>query len=121
MNVIVRIPDELATRLSAEGGDLERRALEALVLEEFRAGRLSKPELQRALGFAASNEADGFLKAHGVSEEDTLKELGREPEAQLAAQRVATGRALAAEFRAFRRGRTLGGLDLKELIREGLH
>ena len=120
MNVIVRIPDELAARLTAEGGDLERRALEALLLEEFRAGRLSKPELQQALGFAASNEADGFLKAHGVFEEETLKELGRDPEAQFAAQRGTTGKALAAEFRAFRRGRTLGGLDLKELIREGL-
>lgn len=120
MNVIVRIPDELAAQLTAQGGDLERRALEALTLEEFRAGRLSKAELQRALGFKVLSEVDGFLKAHGVSEEDTLKELGRETEAQLAAQRAATGKALAAEFRAFRRGRTLGGLDPKELIREGL-
>jgi hypothetical protein len=120
MNVIVRIPDELAARLAAKGGDLERRALEALVLEEFRAGRLNKAELQQALGFAALNEADDFLNAHGIVEEDTLKELGRDPEAQLAAQRDATGKTLAAEFRAFRRGRTLGGLNLKELMREGL-
>ena len=28
MNVIVRIPDDLAERLAAAGGDLERRALE---------------------------------------------------------------------------------------------
>jgi hypothetical protein len=55
MNIIVHIPDKMATRLAAEGGDLERRALEALVLEEFRAGRLSKSELRRALGFEALN------------------------------------------------------------------
>jgi hypothetical protein len=116
MNVIIRIPDELAARLAAMGGDLERRALEALVLEEFRAGRLNKIELQQALGFTALNEAHGFLKAHGMLEEVTLTESGREP----GAQRDPAGKALAAEFRAFRRGRTLGGLDPKELIREGL-
>lgn len=78
MNVTVRIPDELAVRLIAGGGDLERRALEALVLEEFRAGRLNKAELRQALGFAVLNEVDGFLKAHGVFEEYTLEELDRE-------------------------------------------
>ena len=78
MNVIVRIPDELAGRLAVEGGDLERRALEALVLEEFRAGRLTKAELRRALGFEVLNEVDGFLKAHGIFEEYSLEELDRE-------------------------------------------
>ncbi len=51
MDVKVRIPDELAARLSAAGGDLSRRALEALALEEFRSGRLSKAELRTLLGF----------------------------------------------------------------------
>ena len=120
MNVIVRIPDELAAQLTAKGGDLERRALEALVMEEFRASRLSRAELQRALGFAALSEADAFLSAHGIFEEDRSKALGHESEAQLAAERFAMGKVLAAEFRAFRRGRTLGGLDPKGLIREGL-
>jgi hypothetical protein len=32
MNVTVRIPDDLAARPVAKGGDLERRALEALAL-----------------------------------------------------------------------------------------
>ena len=115
MNVTVRIPDELAARLAAQDGDLERRALEALVLEEFRAGRLSKAELQAALGFEGLTVVDGFLKSHGVSEES-----GRETDAQRAARQAMTGKALAAEFRAFRRGRRLGGLDPKELVREGL-
>jgi Uncharacterised protein family (UPF0175) len=81
MNITVHIPDEMAARLAAEGGDLERRALEALVLEEFRAGRLSIAELRRALGFEVLDEVDGFLKAHGVFEEYTLEELDREVEA----------------------------------------
>ena len=78
MNVTVRIPDELAARLAADGGDLERRALEALVLEAFRAGRITKAELRRTLGFEALNDLDGFLKAHGVFEDYTLEELDRE-------------------------------------------
>jgi hypothetical protein len=78
MNVTVRIPDELAQRLAAEGGDLERRALEALVLEEHRRGRLSAAEVRRILGFEALDELDGFLKAHGVFEAYSLEELDRE-------------------------------------------
>ena len=37
MDVTVHIPEELARRLTAAGGDLSRRALEALALEEYRA------------------------------------------------------------------------------------
>lgn len=81
MNLTVRIPDDMATRLAGQGGDLERRALEALVLEAFRAGRITKAELRRTLGFAVLDEVDGFLKAHGVFEEYTVEELDREVQA----------------------------------------
>lgn len=37
-----------------------------------------------------------------------------------AEERAAAGETLAAEFRAFRRGRILGSLDPKALIREGM-
>lgn len=48
MNLTVEIPDEIATRLSAHGGeDLLRRAREAFLAEEYRHGRLTKPELQQ--------------------------------------------------------------------------
>jgi hypothetical protein len=47
MEPTVRIPDELASRMSASGGDLSRRALEALALEELKTGRITKPELRR--------------------------------------------------------------------------
>ena len=45
----MRIPDELAERLGT-GGDLSRRALEALALEEYRSGHLGKADLRRLLG-----------------------------------------------------------------------
>ncbi|MGD0300819.1 MAG: hypothetical protein ABSE86_27360 [Bryobacteraceae bacterium] len=41
MNVTVQIPDDLVKQLTAAGGDLSRRALEALAVEEYRHDRLS--------------------------------------------------------------------------------
>ncbi len=81
MNLTVRIPDDVAQRLGASSVDLERRALEALVAEEYRAGRLDKPDLRRLLGFETSYEIDGFLKAHGIYLDYTLVDLEREREA----------------------------------------
>jgi hypothetical protein len=44
------IPDEIALRLRAGGQDLSRRALEGLLVEELRAGRLEEPELAQTVG-----------------------------------------------------------------------
>lgn len=78
MNLIVRIPDELATRLGASGSDLERQALEAFVLEKFRAGRLDKDELARVLGLEGGDQIDGFLKAHDVFEPCSVDDVHRD-------------------------------------------
>lgn len=78
MNLILRIPDEVASKIAAGGGDLERRALEALVLEEYRAGRMTTKDLRQALGFEVLDEVDGFLKAHGVYEPYTVEEIDGE-------------------------------------------
>ena len=78
MHVMVEIPDDLAQRLAAAGGDLSRRALEALAIEEYKLGRLTHPELRRLLGFNTHYELDGFLKAHGIFEPYTLYDLERE-------------------------------------------
>ena len=66
MNLTVHIPDNLASRLSAAGGDLSRRALEAFALEEFKSGHLTKPELRQLLGYETRAALDGFLKAHAA-------------------------------------------------------
>jgi hypothetical protein len=78
MQVTLDIPDDVAERLKAVGGDLSRRALEALALEEYKRGRLTKPELRRLLGFGTRNALDGFLKTHGVFEPYSLDDLARE-------------------------------------------
>ena len=78
MNLTLRIPDEIAARLGATGPALERQALEAFVVESFRAGRMTTEDLRKALGFEVLNEVDGFLKARGVYEPYGLAELERE-------------------------------------------
>ncbi len=75
MNLTLRIPDEIASRLGASGAALERQALEALVAQTFRAGRLSKDELAQALGLGGGDQIDGFLKAHEVFEPCTVEDI----------------------------------------------
>ena len=75
MNLNVQIPDDLAQRLAATGDDLSRRALEGFALEEYKAGRITKAELRRLLGFETRYELDGFLKAHQVWTKVTIEDL----------------------------------------------
>jgi len=78
VNLTVEIPDDLAQRLSTGGGDLSRRALEALAAEEYRQGRIYKPDLRRLLGLTTSDQIDSFLKAHEVWIDYTADDLERE-------------------------------------------
>lgn len=77
MNLKLHIPDDLAERFGA-AGELERRALEALALEEFRHGRLTRPEVKELLGFATRGELDAFLVAHGIYGSYTQGDLDRD-------------------------------------------
>jgi hypothetical protein len=77
MEVTVHIPDDLAQRLGT-AGELERRALEALALEEYKLGHLSRPELRRLLGFGTRAKLDEFLTAHEVFGSYTPEDLERD-------------------------------------------
>ncbi len=77
MNLVLHIPDDFAAQLSA-GDDIEREALEALALESFRAGRLTRPELGRLLGFGSQPALDAFLVSHGVFGTYTGQDLARD-------------------------------------------
>ena len=65
MDVRVTIPDNIAAQLQPNGGDLSRRALEALAVEGYRSGHLSLGQVAEMLGLSI-NLADGFLKEHSV-------------------------------------------------------
>jgi len=77
MDVTLHIPDELAQRLKAAGGDLSRRALEALALEEYKLHHLTVGELCRLLGLGTQEDLDAFLAAHGVRAGDTGRDTDR--------------------------------------------
>jgi len=83
-----------------------------------RIGRLVSRVLQPAPVerlIAAMDALAAEAERRGLTEEILEEELAAHE-----AERAAAGKALAAEFREFRRGRSLGGLDPKALIREGL-
>jgi len=119
MNVMVPIPDEFAARFGSEA-ELGRRVVEALALEEYRAGRLTRPELGQLLGLETGPALNGFLNAHGVDARGRQHEKTQQTGAEHRAENErAEADALVEQFRAFRAGKTLGGLDIKELIAEG--
>jgi len=78
MNVTVQIPDDIASQLSIVSGDLSRRALEALALDEYKTGHLTKAQVRRTLGFGTRYELDGFLKDRGVLDDYTFEDIQRE-------------------------------------------
>jgi hypothetical protein len=66
MEVKLRIPDDVAERLAASGGDLSRRALEALALEGYRDQTLTLYQVSETLGLSRI-ETEDFLGLHQVS------------------------------------------------------
>ncbi len=116
MEITLRIPDDLAVRFGT-AGEIERRALEALALREYKLGHLTKPELRRLLGFPTGEALDGFLRAHDAKGLD--KGVREPPEAAPDEARRAKARQAAANIMARGKGVTLGGLKIKDMINEG--
>ena len=68
MQVTVEIPDDMAERLTPNGQNPARTALEAMAIEGYRSGALTASQTRRLLGFDTRYELEGFLKAHHVEE-----------------------------------------------------
>src|SRR5215469_9951101 len=65
MEITLRIPDDVAKRLSDAGGDVSRRALEALALEGYRDQTLTLYQISEMLGLSRV-ETEDFLGRHHV-------------------------------------------------------
>jgi predicted HTH domain antitoxin len=65
MDVTLRIPDDVARRLAGAGGDVSRRALEALALEGYRDQSLTLLLVSEMLGLSRI-ETEDFLGQHHV-------------------------------------------------------
>ena len=79
MEVLLKVPDEIVEKLEAKWADIPRHALEALVIEGYRAGILTSYEVQKTLGLATRWETDEVLKRAGAylhySEEDLQEDI----------------------------------------------
>lgn len=65
MEVTLHIPDDVAQRLVASGGDVSRRALEALALEGYREQTLTLYQVSEMLGLSRV-ETEDFLGQHHI-------------------------------------------------------
>jgi predicted HTH domain antitoxin len=81
MDVTLRIPDDVAKQLSAAGGDVSRRALEALALEGYREQALTLYQVSEMLGLSRV-ETEDFLGQHHVPL-STIGETDLDREAEL--------------------------------------
>ena len=81
MQVSIELPEDIGQQLATEWRDLPRAALEALLLEAYRAKKLSAEQLRRLLGFESRYDLDGFLKQHEVWLEYSLQDFEREADA----------------------------------------
>lgn len=61
MNVAIELPEDIARHLESAWQDVPRRVLEAVVLEGYRSGALSRGEVGRLLGLSFW-ETEALLK-----------------------------------------------------------
>jgi predicted HTH domain antitoxin len=64
MEVILHIPDDVAQRLSAGGGDISQRALEALALEGYRDQTLTLYQASEMLSLSRVETEDFLGQRH---------------------------------------------------------
>lgn len=83
MQVTLELPEELARYLGQDPKTLSRVALEALVLEGVRSGRLSAAQGRRVLGITTRDQMDAFLKAHKIELPLTIEQVRRDSETAL--------------------------------------
>ena len=65
MEVTLNIPDHIAKKLAAAGGDVSRRVLEAIALEAYREQTLTLYQVSEILGLTRV-ETEDFLGQHHV-------------------------------------------------------
>ena len=82
MAITFDIPPDLEESLAQQLGNLNQAAKEAALVELYRQGRISRPELSRALDLSRY-QTDGLLKRHSVTEDlITLEELDEQLRSQ---------------------------------------
>jgi hypothetical protein len=76
MAIRLNIPADVECELRAAlGGDLDRAALEALVLESYRSRRIGVGLVRRVLGLATRWDAERWLGEHGAEMSYSIEDL----------------------------------------------
>jgi Uncharacterised protein family (UPF0175) len=76
MELTLKIPDDLTAPLrEAHGDDLGRAAIERLALGGYRAGKLSRYQVQRLLGFDNRYDTEEWLGRNGAVSNYTVDDL----------------------------------------------
>ena len=73
----IHLPDDLVEQLATGGRDLERAALEAFAVEEYRAKRITHAQVGQLLNLSRW-AVDGLLKEHEVWLDYSLEDFKRE-------------------------------------------
>lgn len=78
----VSISEDAARRLKEGWGDerLDRHALEGIVAQAYREGKLTIGEVRRELGHDSRQETEGFLKERGAYLDYTKEDLRNDSE-----------------------------------------
>jgi hypothetical protein len=84
MQVTINLPEELMRYLGKDATGLSPAAVEALVLEGVRSGRLSAAQGRRVLGFHSRHQMEAFLKSHGVDLPLTIEQVRSDSDNALA-------------------------------------
>ena len=76
MTLSLQLPDQAQDVLrNAFGEDLNRAALEALVIEGYRTCKLSRFDVQKLLGFDNRWDTEEWLATHGLHLQYSLEDL----------------------------------------------
>jgi hypothetical protein len=62
MNIAIELPEDVAGQLQRHWGDLSRHTLEALALDAYRSGLLTRGQVQRMLKFNSWWATEEFLQ-----------------------------------------------------------
>ena len=81
MQVTIDLPDDIAEALqNGEQGGIPRRVLEAIAIDGYRSGELTRAQVRRILGFEHRLDVDAFLKEHDVPLNYTQEDLEEDRE-----------------------------------------
>ncbi|HEV3037200.1 MAG TPA: UPF0175 family protein [Candidatus Angelobacter sp.] len=84
MQVTINLPEELVRYLGKNATELSHAAVEGLVLEGVRSGKLSVAQGRRVLGFLSRHQMETFLKFHGVDLPLTIEQVRSDSDNALA-------------------------------------